>query len=141
SDLGAYEEAEQAFAKALKVDPKNVSARFNALITARRRKDQDAMGKLVDDLRRLTPEDRRVGWASAILAAERGRLDEACALYMRSLRRVLVEPDVPEGEAGALGEWAFPALKRAGRAPDARAVFEEALRRGCLEPRFLASYA
>jgi tetratricopeptide (TPR) repeat protein len=141
SDLGAYEEAEQAFARAIRVDPRNVSARFNAVITARRRKDLEAMSRLVDELKSIARDDRRVGWASAILAGERGRLDEACALYARALRRVLIEPEVPEGEAGALGEWAFPALKRANRAADARALWEEALRRGCLEARFLQSYA
>jgi tetratricopeptide (TPR) repeat protein len=141
SDLGAYADAEQAFSRALQIDPTNVSARFNSAITARRRRDLVMVARLVDELKRIAPDDRRTGWAAALLAAELGRHDEASTLYARALRRVIIEPDVPEGEAAALGEWAFPVMKKAGRAQEARTLFEEALRRDVHDARWLRSYA
>jgi tetratricopeptide (TPR) repeat protein len=152
SELGQHEAALAAFKRALEIDPHDLSARFQAVVAAARERDLDLMARLVEDLARKghvavpgepgVTLDRRVDWARGLLAAERGQWNEAGELLGRAFRRSLVEGELhPEPEPALVAEKLFPVLKKAHRPSEARALFEEALRKGSFSARFLKAYA
>lgn len=146
SELGEHDQALASFKKALEIDPHDMAARFQAVVAASRKRDLELMARLVDDLAhkaegQATP-DRRVEWARGLLAAEKGSWGEAAELLARSFRRALVEGELlPDAESALVGERLFPVLKKAGKVAEARALFEEGLRKGSFSARYLRAYA
>ncbi len=156
SELGEHEPALAAFKKALEIDPLDLVARFQAVVAAARKRDLDLMARLVEDLAHRAAGaaaggleshgpsalDRRVEWGRGLLAAERGAWQEAAELLARSFRRALIEGELlPDPESALVAEKLFPVLKRAGKVAEARALFEEGLRKGSFSQRFLKAYA
>lgn len=154
SELGEHDPALAAFKRALEIDPLDLGARFQAVVAASRKRDLDLMARLVDDLAHRAagaaagaaethgPLDRRVDWARGLLASERGAWLEAAELLARTFRRALVEGELlPDPESALVAEKLFPVLKRAGKFAEARALFEEGLRKGSFSQRYLKSYA
>lgn len=141
SQLDAHEDALRALRRALEIDPRDVAARFQAVLADSRRRDLESMARSVDDLARVAGDDRRVEWARGLLAADRGALAPAAELLGSAFRRTLTEGETyPESETALVAERLFPILKRTGKAAEARTLFEEALRRGAHSPLVLASF-
>lgn len=151
SELGEHEGALASFKRALEISPQDLNARFQAVVAAARKRDLELMGRLVEELARKAdlhhegPHgtiDRRVEWARGLYAAERGAWYEATELLARTFRRTLIEGEqLPDPEPALVAEKLFPVMKRAGKAAEARAIFEEGLRKGCFATRFLRAYA
>ncbi len=142
SELGDHDGALASFKKALEIDAADPNARFQAVVAAARKKDLALMERLVLDLARHAGDDRRVDWARGLYAAERSAWLEAAELLARSFRRALVEGEQhPDAEAGLVAERLFPVLKRAAKTNEARALFEEGLRKGSFSTRYLRAYA
>ncbi|MBI3724400.1 tetratricopeptide repeat protein [bacterium] len=149
SELGAHEDALAAMKRALEAAPGDLQARFQSVVAAGRKHDLPLMARLVDELARAAAlptgaephVDRRVDWARGLLSLERGSLVEATDLLGRAFRRSLVEGEtLPEPEAALLAASLFPTLRKAGKSAEARALFEEALRKGSHGQALLAAY-
>jgi eukaryotic-like serine/threonine-protein kinase len=81
-----YAQAEEAFAKALALDPQLLEARLHTVFVKLARGDKDGARALVEELKTEAPNDVGVHFVSATIARLDGRYDDALEGFGRMLR-------------------------------------------------------
>lgn len=126
SDMELFDKSLEAYQRALDVEPQNVSALFNLVITYQRMGHLENMTKAVKTLATTIEYDRRVAWAEGILLAEKGQLAEAKRRFRRVYLSALRDETAGVGEIGALAAWSFPILKELGAVEEAQFLLKQA---------------